>query len=92
MKWNRKDAVVRMDIRLTKQARKYLTKVDDATRKKLYKALDQIATLEGDIARLQGYECRYRYKLEHFRIVFEWCKGEIVIKVIEINTRTNVKY
>lgn len=92
MKWSRKADVARMDIRLARQAQKYLAKVDDATRKKLYKALDQIAVLEGDIVGLKGYQNRYRYKLDHYRIIFEWVKGEIIIKVIEINTRTNVKY
>ncbi len=34
----------------------------------------------------------YRFKIAHYRILFEWVKGEIVITVIEINTRTNIKY
>ena len=46
----------------------------------------------GDIVPLKGYANRYRYKILHYRITFEWVKGEIVITVIEINTRTNIKY
>lgn len=81
-----------MEIKLSKQAQKYLDSVDANTRKKLYKALDRLANLEGDIVRLAGTADRYRYKISHYRILFEWRKGEIIITVIEINTRTNIKY
>lgn len=81
-----------MDIVLKKQARKYLDSVDENTRQKLYKALDQLSRLEGNIVRLSGTKNRYRYKIAHYRILFEWNKGEIVITVIEINTRTNIHY
>lgn len=81
-----------MEIRLTKQPQKYLASVDERTRNKLYKALDKLSRLEGNIVRLGGYKSRYRYKIDHYRIVFEWNKGEIIITVIEINTRTNIRY
>ena len=81
-----------MEIKLKKQPQKYLASVDNKTRKKLYKALDQLSRLEGNIVRLGGYKSRYRYKLDHYRIVFDWVQGEIVIIVVEINTRTNIKY
>ena len=81
-----------MEIRLKKQPQKYLASVDEKTRKKLYKALDQLSRLEGNIVRLGGYKSRYRYKIDHYRIVFDWIQGEIVIIVVEINTRTNIKY
>lgn len=81
-----------MELKLKKQPQKYLRSVDAATRKKLYKALDQLSRLEGDIVPLAGQPHRYRYKIAHYRITFEWIHGEIVITVIEINTRTNIKY
>ena len=81
-----------MEIRLKKQAKKYLDSVDAKTREKLYKALEQITRWEGDIVKLKGKEYTYRYKIHHYRIVFEWKKDEIIITVIEINTRTNIKY
>lgn len=81
-----------MQLRLKKQPQKYLASVDEPTRKKLYKALDQLSRLEGDIVPLAGYKNRFRYKIAHYRITFEWIKGELVITVIEINTRTNIKY
>lgn len=81
-----------MEIVLKKQPMKYLEIVDKKTRKKLYKALEQISEFKGNIKRLEGYKNRYRYKLEHYRITFDWIKGEIIITVIEINTRSNIKY
>lgn len=81
-----------MEIRLKKQPQKYLKSVDENTRRKLYKALDELSRLEGDIVPLAGQKNRYRYKIAHYRITFEWIRGEIVITVIEINTRTNIKY
>lgn len=81
-----------MELILKKQPRKYLASVDESTRKKLYKALEEIAELKGNIKRLEGHKNRYRYKLDHYRITFDWIKGEIIITVIEINTRTNIKY
>lgn len=81
-----------MEIKLRKQPQKYLASVDEKTRQKLYAALDQLSRLEGNIVRLAGYKSRYRYKMDHYRIVFDWIKGEIIITVVEINTRTNIKY
>lgn len=81
-----------MEIKLKKQPQKYLKSVDEKTRKKLYRALDQLSRLEGNIVPLSGYKNRYRYKIDHYRITFDWIKGEIVIVVVEINTRTNIKY
>lgn len=81
-----------MEIRLKKQPQKYLQSVDANTRKKLYKALDRLSRLEGNIVRLSGTKNRYRYKIDHYRIIFEWVRGEIIITVIEINTRGDINY
>ena len=81
-----------MEIILKKQPMKYLASVDEKTRQKLYKALEEISELKGYIRKLEGYKNRYRYKINHYRITFDWIKGEIIITVIEINTRTNIKY
>ena len=77
---------------LKKQAQKYLDSVDENTRQKLYKALDRLSRWEGDIVRLAGTKNAYRYTIAHYRILFTWEKGDIIITVIEINTRTNIKY
>lgn len=81
-----------MEIILKKQAQKYLDSVDPNTRKKLYKALERLSQLDGNIVRLEGSKNRYRFKIEHYRILFERQKGTAIITVIEINTRTNIKY
>ena len=81
-----------MEILLEKQPRKYLASVDTNTRKKLYKALDQLSNLEGDIKRLGGQDNLYRYKIMHYRILFSIDKEGQLIIVSVINTRTNIKY
>lgn len=81
-----------MKLKLKKQPQKYLASLDENTRKKIYRALDRLSRLEGDIVPLEGTKHRYRYKIPHYRIVFEWVKGEMIITVIEINTRTNIRY
>ena len=81
-----------MELRFKKQPEKYLASVDTKTRKKLYDALDELAQLKGDIRCIDKKRSLYRYKIQHYRIIFQWLKGEIVITVIEINTRTNIKY
>lgn len=81
-----------MELKLKKQPCKYLLSVDENTRARLLKALDQLSHMEGDIKPLHGAPNRYRYKIAHYRIIFDWVKGDIIITVIEINTRTNIKY
>ena len=80
-----------MEVQLKKQAQKYLDRVDQPTREKLLRALDQLALLQGDIKPLKGQKNIYRYKLEHYRMIFEWSKDATIV-VISINTRTNTKY
>ncbi len=81
-----------MEIKLEKQPRKYLASVDANTRQKLYRALDQLSRLEGDIKRLKGQDNLYRYKIAHYRILFSVNRDGQIIIVSTINTRTNIKY
>ncbi|MBQ9413129.1 MAG: addiction module toxin RelE [Oscillospiraceae bacterium] len=80
-----------MELVLRKQPQKYLASVDANTRRKLYLALDGLKELEGDIVKLSGKQNLYRLKIEHYRIIFEYSGGEIII-VETIDTRTNIKY
>lgn len=81
-----------MEIRLRKQPQKYLKAVGAKTRNKLYKALEQLKTLDGDIVKLKGYDNLYRFKIEQYRILFSIDKEGNIIIVSTINTRTNIKY
>jgi toxin-antitoxin system, toxin component, relE family len=80
-----------LEIKLKKQPAKYLASVDEPTKQKLLKALDKIKCLEGDIVCINPKEKLYRYKLAHYRIIFSYSGGDIII-VETINTRTNIKY
>lgn len=80
-----------MELRLEKQPRKYLACVDESTRVKLYRALDKLKALDGNIVRLGGTKNMFRMKIDHYRIIFQYNGGEIII-VETIDTRTNIKY
>lgn len=80
-----------MEIKLEKQPRKYLSSVDVPTREKLYRALDKLKNLEGNIVRLGGTKDMFRMKIDHYRIIFQYSGGKIII-VETIDTRTNIKY
>lgn len=80
-----------MEIKLEKQPKKYLTSVDVQTRKKLEKALDGLSRLEGNIVKLRGTKNMFRCKIDHYRIIFSYSGGQLII-VETIDTRTNIKY
>ena len=80
-----------MEIKLEKQPQKYLASVDTPTRKKLERALDGLTRLEGNIVRLSGTKNLFRCKIDHYRIIFSYSGGQLII-VETIDTRTNIKY
>lgn len=80
-----------MELKLEKQPKKYLASVDENTRRKLYRALERLKVLEGNIVKLNGTRNMFRMKLDHYRIIFQYNGGEIII-VETIDTRTNIKY
>lgn len=65
--------------------------MDANTRIKLYRALDKLKNLEGNIVRLSGSNDLFRMKIDHYRILFRYSGGQIIV-VETINTRTNIKY
>lgn len=81
-----------LNIFLRKQPIKYLSSVDEPTRKKLYKALDKLTRLEGDIVKLKGKDNLFRLKIPHYRILFSIDHDGNIVVVETINTRTNIKY
>lgn len=82
----------RMRIMLEKQPKKYLQSADESTRRKLLKGIENIQTMTGDIKKLKGSANQYRYKIAHYRILYEWVQSENLIIITAINTRTNIKY
>ena len=80
---------------IAKAAQKVLDKADKATAKKLDKALTNIQNNTGHIEPLKqiqrGMEDDlYRYKMEHYRIIFKRTSGELTIK--SITTKSNTKF
>lgn len=77
-----------MEIKLRKQADKYLEKQTGKTRKRLDNALTGLANLEGDIRKI-GPDT-YRLKIFQFRFIFGIENDTII--VYDIDSRTNIKY
>lgn len=80
-----------MELRLKKQPQKYLASVDANTREKLTRALEKLKELDGDIVCINPKKNLFRFKIAHYRIIFAYNGGEIII-VEAIDTRTNIKY
>lgn len=80
-----------MEIRLMKQPQKYLASISVKTRKMLYKTLEQLKTLDGDIVRLKGYDNLYRRQIEHYRILFSIDRGGNNIIVSTTYAETGIK-
>ena len=74
-----------------KQPEKYLKSVDGNTHEKLIRALEGLSEGEGDIVKLKG-SGYYRLKIEHYRAIFTRDAATGTITVVEVNTRTNIKY
>jgi mRNA-degrading endonuclease RelE of RelBE toxin-antitoxin system len=81
----------RSTVKLKKQPKKYLAKVDGSTYRKLRKALDELEEWKGDIIKLKGNDY-YRLKIPQYRFIFTYDGGINIISVEEINTRTNINY
>ena len=80
---------------IAKAAQKVLDKADKPTAKKLNKALTNIQNNTGHIEPLKqiqrGIEDDlYRYKMEHYRIIFKRTPSELTIK--SITTKSNTKF
>ena len=80
---------------LSKSAKKVINKIDKATAIKLNKAFVNIQNNIGQIEPLKpirrGMETDlYRYKMEHYRIIFKRTSNELVVKTII--AKTNAKF
>ena len=79
---------------LLKQAQKTIQRADKTTANRLRKHIERIERNEGDIVKLKltrggMKEELYRYKIDHYRIIF---KREQDLIIQSITTKTNTKF
>ena len=79
---------------LSKQAQKTIQRADKTTANRLRKHIERIERNEGDIVKLKltrggMKEELYRYKIDHYRIIF---KREQDLIIQSITTKTNTKF
>ena len=74
-----------MDIRYSKQALKFLQKLDKPTIKRIISAIEMLPS--GDVKKLKGKE-GYRLRVGDFRVIFD--KDGNVLYIIKIGNRGQV--
>ena len=80
---------------ISKSAQKVIDRADKPTQAKLNKALAKIECGEGYIEPLKNIkrgmeDDLFRYKMEHYRIIFKRTPSELTIK--SITTKSNTKF
>ena len=71
-----------LDIRYSKQAKKFISKQDKSQKDRLENAINNLPT--GDVKRLKGYTY-YRLRVGDYRLIFD--KQLNIIEVIKIDNR-----
>ena len=66
--------------RYSKQAEKYLEKLNKNTALRLILAINKLP--EGDVKKMRGFENLYRLRIGDFRIKFTRADGQIVVEEI----------
>ncbi|MFD1067067.1 type II toxin-antitoxin system RelE family toxin [Oceanobacillus locisalsi] len=81
------------ELRVDKQAAKYLKKLDKPNRKRLMEALTKLAEnpfLDTNVTRLKGYTSTFRKRIGDFRIIFEVDQGNLIVLVLKIGSRGDI--
>ena len=82
------------NIRFSKDAGKYIKKLDRVTKGRIRKALLQLAAnpyqSNLDVKRLSGYENSYRLRVGKYRALYKINKDEVIIFVFDVNSRGDI--
>lgn len=74
-----------MEIKYSKQALKFLNKLDKISKSRIIKAIEELPL--GDVKKLKGYSY-YRLRVGDFRVIFD--KDFNILSVIKIDNRGEV--
>ena len=82
--------MIRIKVRLSKYAEKFLKKTDRVTEKRIRAALKKLEEEppQGDIKQLKGYDELFRLTIGNYRAIF--CIGKDIIEVTDIEPRGQV--
>jgi mRNA interferase RelE/StbE len=81
------------DLRVEKQAAKYLKKLDKPNQKRLMGALVALAEnpfVDANVKRMKGYTSTFRKRVGDFRIIFEVDQGQLIVLVLKIGSRGDI--
>jgi len=81
-----------VNIEYSKQAVKYLSRLENKSKKRLREAFKKLSfvPLQGDIKQLQKHENLYRLRVGDFRILFSIYFDKNIILINEIDTRGEI--
>ncbi len=79
-------------VKLTKEAAKFLKRSDPLLRKRLIKAIDNLQNdpYPNGCKKLISYEQYYRIRVGDYRIVYQLFKNKLIIYIIRIRHRKDV--
>jgi mRNA interferase RelE/StbE len=82
-------------LKLHKKAKKFLLSREFKDREKIIKKLEQlqqepIYNEKLDIAKLKGYDSRYRLRVNNYRIIYEIYNSLITIYILNIGNRGDI--
>lgn len=81
------------ELRIDKQAAKYLKKMDKPTRNRLMGGLMELAKnpfADTSVTRMKGYASTFRKRVGDFRIIFEVDQGDLIVLVLKIGSRGDI--
>lgn len=81
------------DMKIDKQAIKYIKKADELTRRRLINALTELAESpfsDPHVKRLKGYTNLFRKRVGDLRIIFEVNQGELIVLILKIGSRGDI--
>ena len=81
------------ELRIDKQAVKYLKKLDKSNRNRLMGALMELAEnpfLDTSVTRMKGYTSTFRMRVGDFRIIFEINQAHLIVLVLKIGSRGDI--
>ncbi len=81
------------ELKIDKQAAKYIKKADELTRRRLISALTELAESpfsDPHVKRLKGYTDFFRKRVGDLRIIFEINQGELIVLILKIGSRGDI--
>lgn len=75
-------------INIKRKAQRFINKQERKQQVRLYKAIYNLPA--GDVQKMKSYEDIYRLRVGKYRIIFEWIENQLIIDVVDADSRGDV--